>query len=85
MASVANADESQGKPLAGITAWPERIRSYVKDLRGEMTKVTWPSWKQVRATTAVVLVTVFAFAAYFAVVDIAMAGLISRLFKVLTG
>ena len=34
-----------------------------------MKRVTWPPWKQVRATTAVVIVAVFAFAAYFLVVD----------------
>jgi preprotein translocase subunit SecE len=34
-----------------------------------MRRVTWPSWKQVRATTLVVIVAVFAFAAYFFVVD----------------
>jgi len=31
--------------------------------------VTWPGRKQVEATTAVVIFSVFAFAAYFAVVD----------------
>ena len=31
----------------------------------EMRRVTWPSWKQVRATTVVVIVAVFVFAAYF--------------------
>ena len=34
-----------------------------------MKRVTWPPWKQVRATTVVVIVAVFAFAAYFFVVD----------------
>ncbi len=35
-----------------------------------MTKrVTWPPWKQVRATTGVVIFAVFAFSAYFFVVD----------------
>ena len=34
-----------------------------------MRRVTWPTWKQVRATTTVVIVAVFVFAAYFAVVD----------------
>ena len=34
-----------------------------------MKRVTWPPWKQVRATTVVVIVAVFAFAAYFVVVD----------------
>jgi preprotein translocase subunit SecE len=34
-----------------------------------MRRVTWPSWKQVRATTTVVIIAVFAFAAFFMVVD----------------
>jgi preprotein translocase subunit SecE len=49
--------------------WPTRAKNYVGELRDEMKLVTWPSWKQVRATTTVVIVAVFAFAAYFAVVD----------------
>ncbi len=31
--------------------------------------MTWPTRKQVESTTAVVIVSVFAFAGYFAVVD----------------
>ena len=50
-------------------AWPARVRDYFSDLRKEMRLVTWPSWLQVRATTGVVIFAVFAFAAYFAVVD----------------
>ena len=34
-----------------------------------MRRVTWPNRKQVEGTTVVVIVSVFAFAAYFAVVD----------------
>ena len=34
-----------------------------------MKRVTWPPWKQVRATTIVVIIAVFAFAGYFMVVD----------------
>jgi preprotein translocase subunit SecE len=51
------------------TSWPVRFKNYIQDLQIEMRRVTWPSWKQVRATTAVVIVTVFIFAAYFWVVD----------------
>ena len=45
-----------------------------------MRRVTWPTWKQVRATTTVVIVAVFAFAAYFAVVDSLVGRLINKLF-----
>jgi preprotein translocase subunit SecE len=49
--------------------WPAQIKEYFEDLQLEMKRVTWPAWKQVRATTLVVIVAVFAFAAYFFVVD----------------
>ncbi|MCC7499234.1 MAG: preprotein translocase subunit SecE [Bryobacterales bacterium] len=52
-----------------VGGWPGAIRSYVDDLNSEMRRVTWPQWKQVRATTVVVILSVFAFAAYFYVVD----------------
>ena len=61
---------SEEKSLTkGIAAWPGEVKEYVEELRREMRLVTWPSWTQVRATTGVVIFAVFAFAAYFAVVD----------------
>jgi preprotein translocase subunit SecE len=62
--------------------WPAVVKNYVKDLQTEMRRVTWPSRKQVRGTTVVVIVTVFAFAAYFEVVDSIIARLIGKLFQV---
>ncbi len=50
-------------------SWPERSKEYYADLKTEMRRVTWPSRKQVESTTAVVIVTVFAFAAYFKIID----------------
>ena len=50
-------------------SWPTRTKDYFEELQLEMKRVTWPSWKQVRATTGVVIAAVFLFAAYFAVVD----------------
>ena len=51
------------------TNWFESTRDYVTELKNEMRKVTWPNRKQVESTTAVVIFSVFAFAAYFEVVD----------------
>jgi preprotein translocase SecE subunit len=42
----------------------ERCRRYVEDVRLEMTQVSWPSWKQVRSTTFVVLFFTFAMAGF---------------------
>ncbi len=50
-----------------ILSIPRETMSTV--FRVEMRRVTWPSRKQVESTTAVVIISVFAFAGYFAVVD----------------
>ncbi len=60
--------------------FPAQVREYIDGLRDEMRLVTWPSWTQVRATTIVVIVAVFVFAAYFAVVDQIVGFAIGKLF-----
>ena len=52
-----------------IKSWPDRIKAFYNDVRGEMRKVTAPSFKEVRATTTVVVITVAIFALYFFVID----------------
>jgi preprotein translocase subunit SecE len=55
--------------ITTVKSWPERIKSFYTDVRTEMRKVTAPTWKEVRATTTVVVITVFIFALYFWVID----------------
>ena len=52
-----------------LKSWPERTKSFYNDVRTEMRKVTAPSWKEVQATTAVVVITVFIFGVYFFIID----------------
>jgi preprotein translocase subunit SecE len=52
-----------------VTGFVERTRSFLTDVRGEMRKVVTPSRAEVRTTTTVVIITVFAFAGFFYVVD----------------
>ena len=66
-----------------VARW-NALKEFFKDLQAEMRRVTWPSRKQVRATTLVVIVTVFAFAAYFAVVDLALGRSITKVFDLFT-
>ena len=46
-----------------------RSREFLGDVRSEMRKVTTPSRGEVQSTTTVVIAAVFAFAAFFYVVD----------------
>jgi len=52
-----------------LKAWPDRTKDFVEEVRGEMKKVNYPGRKEVQATTTVVIITVFVFAAFFEVVD----------------
>ena len=77
-------ESESGNFIQRASGWPLQVKNYFEELQLEMRRVTWPSWKQVRATTLVVIVAVFAFAAYFAVVDKVVNGIITKLFNALT-
>jgi preprotein translocase subunit SecE len=69
MAKAALASMNENSLAGRVKSWPQQIKSFYNDVRTEMKKVTTPSMKEVQATTAVVIVTVFIFGVYFAVVD----------------
>jgi preprotein translocase subunit SecE len=77
-------ESEPGNFIQRASGWPLQVKNYFEELQLEMRRVTWPSWKQVRATTAVVIVAVFAFAAYFAVVDQVVSNIINKLFNAFT-
>ena len=83
--TVAVAEQQTGTGIQQIKSLPERTRSFLKDVRSEMRKVVTPSRKEVQATTTVVIVTTFAFAAYFYVVDAVFGRAIQELLKRLGG
>jgi preprotein translocase subunit SecE len=84
MATAQLQEGDEGTFLQRASSWPVGVKNYFEELQAEMRRVTWPAWKQVRATTIVVIVAVFAFAAYFAVVDEIFASLINKLMNAFT-
>lgn len=67
-----------------VAGWPGRMVSYIQELQTEMKRVTWPNARQVRSNTVVVLFTVFAFAGFFAIVDMFLGRAISKVFDAFT-
>lgn len=67
-----------------IASGPERLMQFLRDTREEMRKVVTPTRAEVQSTTIVVLVTVFIFAAYFALVDSVLGNAIDWTFRKLT-
>ncbi len=70
--------------MTSVKSWPERVKTFYNDVRTEMRKVTAPSYKDVRATTIVVIITVFLFGVYFWIIDNTIGSAINYLFKYLT-
>ncbi len=64
-----------------LKSGPARLGEFLKDVRAEMKKVITPSRTEVQTTTTVVIITVFIFAAYFALVDYGVGHVMDFLFK----
>jgi preprotein translocase subunit SecE len=58
-----------------------RIIDFIKDTRKELNNVSWPSWREVRGTTIVVIAAVFFFGLYLFVVDIIVGNGVDYLLK----
>ena len=64
--------------------WWGRTRAFLKDVRVEMTKVTWPTWEELKGQTIVVIVAVLLIAAFIGSVDLVLSNLIEMLVRTLS-
>jgi preprotein translocase subunit SecE len=78
---MANSITAAGSFGERMKSWPDRVKSFYNDVRTEMRKVTAPSLKEVRATTTVVIITVFLFALYFGIIDFIIQHGVTALFR----
>ncbi len=59
----------------------ERARLFLSEVRNELKRVTWPSQKEVYATTVVVILTSVFFGLYLFVLDLGLARLVDWIFR----
>jgi preprotein translocase subunit SecE len=64
-----------------VTGWWGRSRRFLAEVRNEMGRVTWPSKKEVYATTFVVILTSFAFGLYLGALDLLLDRLVVWVFR----
>jgi preprotein translocase subunit SecE len=57
---------------SGPVGWWRNSRNFFTEVRNEMRRVTWPSRKEVYATTFVVLITAVFFGVYLYVIDLSL-------------
>ena len=65
----------------GIAGWWGRSRTFLSQVRNEMERVTWPSWKEVQATTFVVILTSVLFGVYLWGIDMVLNAVTGTVFR----
>ena len=71
-------DQSEGRDARA--GWFGRSKRFLTEVRAELGRVTWPSRREVWATTIVVILTSALFGIYFAIVDFGLSWLVSWLY-----
>ena len=64
-----------------VTGWWGRMRTFLTEVRNELKRVTWPSRKEVYATTVVVILTSVFFGAYLFGLDMLFNTVVQWIFR----
>ena len=67
----------------GIKGWWDNGRLFLTEVRNEMRRVTWPSRREVYATTVVVIITSAFFGLYLFSLDIVLNWAVNWIFRTL--
>ena len=65
----------------GVRNWGHNVRTFLIEVRNEMRRVTWPSRREVYATTVVVILTSIFFGIYLWGLDLGLSRLMTWIFK----
>ena len=82
MAKIESYDaEQENTGLRAPLGWWQRSKQFLTEVRNEMKRVTWPSQKEVYATTVVVILTSVFFGLYLFGVDILLSNAVQWVFR----
>jgi preprotein translocase subunit SecE len=76
-----NVKDAPSKAMEGVTGWFGNLRNFLVEVRNELKRVTWPSRKEVYATTVVVIATSVFFGVYLWGLDQFFETSVVRLFQ----
>src|SRR5262245_54963936 len=80
-AMLDNVKDAPLKARESLGGWWNNGRQFLSEVRNEMKRVTWPSRKEVYATTVVVILTSLFFGLYLWGVDLALNQIVRRIFQ----
>jgi len=75
-----NVIDNIGEARENVSGWWNRSRTFLTEVRNELKRVTWPSQKEVYATTIMVIVTSIFFGVFLWVVDLALTAAVGWIF-----
>jgi preprotein translocase subunit SecE len=59
-----------------MARYVEETSKFLKEVRTEMLKVTWPTWPELKGSTVLVIIVSVFFAAFIAVIDLILTNFI---------
>lgn len=62
----------------------DKVKTFFSEVITEMKKVSWPTRKEVRDTTFVVIIAVIIFGVYLFVIDLALQAILQQIYKLFT-
>ena len=84
-ATVDEQESLSGRARESVTGWWGRSRRFLSEVRNEMGRVTWPSQKEVYATTIVVIAFSVTMGVYLWLVDLVLDKGLRGLYKIFGG
>ena len=79
MAKVVSLDNLKETP-EHVGGWIARARRFLVEVRAELGRVTWPTRREVWATTIVVILVSLVFGIYLYLVDVGLSALVAWVF-----
>ena len=76
-----NAKEVPARARESVGSWWTNLREFLTDVRSEMKRVTWPSRREVYATTVVVILTSIVLGIYLWGVDMVFNSVVGWIFR----
>ena len=62
-------------------AWTQQVREFMKEVRLESTKISWPTRSELQESTVVVIVTILIVTVFVGVVDQGLTTVVGLLFR----
>ena len=81
VATVDQEESLSGRARESVTGWWGRSRRFLTEVRNETGRVTWPSRKEVYATTIVVILTSIFFGVYLYGIDVVLDRIMGWVFR----